>query len=402
MRVIWLSNAPWAASGYGQQTALAVPRLEKLGYEMAYAANYGLQSGTFEWQGHTVFPANEDWGNPTISTFVAHHRADLVIALCDSWVMKPDMWEGDWPMAIWAPIDHFPIPPPVLGVLQHERIRPIAMSRDGEMWMQKFELDPVYVPHAVDTSIFKPNRTDRAAIRREMGIPEDAFLVGMVAANKGNPAIPRKGFPQAFGAFSTFAQKHDDAYLYVHTMADWRSGIKLGPLAHATGVPDGRWLHPSPERWTMGMSDKVVSHIYQAFDVLLNPSWGEGFGVPIVEAQACGVPVITSNHSAMPELTEAGWCVDGDPWWDALQESFFFMPHIREIYFALEEAYATRDDMALRERGVRFASQYDADLVAETYWKPAMQTLSMGQEVPPLKETRQVRRARERREKAVT
>jgi hypothetical protein len=102
---------------------------------VAIAANFGLQASATEWEGFQVYPANANWGNPTISTFAKHFQADLVIALCDAWVMKPDMWADDLKMAIWAPIDHYPIPPAVLAVLQHEKVRPIAMSRDGEMWM---------------------------------------------------------------------------------------------------------------------------------------------------------------------------------------------------------------------------------------------------------------------------
>ena len=99
---------------------------------------------------------------------------------------------------------------------------------------------------------------------------------------------------------------------------------------------------------------------------------GEGFGIPIVEAQACGLPVIASDHSAMTELTHAGWLVSGDPWWDALQDAWFQVPHVGQIVDALEASYAARDDRPLRDRGVRFAAAYDADTVARTHWQPLL------------------------------
>ena len=49
-----------------------------------------------------------------------------------------------------------------------------------------------------------------------------------------------------------------------------------------------------------------LSRIYQAGKLLLYPSVFEGFGLPVVEAQACGCPVITSNVSSMPEAGGSG------------------------------------------------------------------------------------------------
>lgn len=50
------------------------------------------------------------------------------------------------------------------------------------------------------------------------------------------------------------------------------------------------------------LSDKDMPLLYSAATVLLYPSLYEGFGLPILEAMACGIPVITSNISSMPEV----------------------------------------------------------------------------------------------------
>lgn len=371
---------------------------------MSIAANYGVQAATLEWNGMPVFPAGLRWGNPSISTFAKHVGADWVIALCDAWVMKPDEWADDLRMAIWTPIDHWPIPPAVLAVLQHPKVRPIAMSRDGEKWMRKFQLDPLYVPHGVDTTVFRPQPDHKAAARKALSIPENAFLVGMVAANKGNPMFPRKGWPQAFDAFARFAKDHPNAYLYAHTQAQpvGGDGIDLAVLARAVGIPEDRVCFPPDAAWDLGVMDRrFLAGVYSALDVLLNPSYGEGFGIPIIEAQACGVPVIVSNHSAMSELCGAGWLVEGDRWWDPLQASFAIMPSIGSIQQALEQAYDAKDDQELRDRAVEFAAGYDADRVTDLYWQPVLEQLDRPTEIPPLKQTsgksRQVRRAEARR-----
>ena len=43
-------------------------------------------------------------------------------------------------------------------------------------------------------------------------------------------------------------------------------------------------------------------HIYNAADLFVYPSLNEGFGIPMLEAMACGTPVVTSNISALPEV----------------------------------------------------------------------------------------------------
>ena len=357
-----------------------------MGHDIACVANYGLQGVIQEWNGLTVYPADQQWGNRTTKTFADHFKADLVIALCDAWVLKPPTWPDGLKMSVWAPVDHQPVPPEVFLTLNHEKVRPISMSRFGDQQMRNLGLDPCYVPHGIDLDLFKPQPEIRDDMRERCGIPQDVFLVGMVAANKGNPSVPRKSFPQAFQAFSRFAKDHDDAWLFCHTDAKPQAGhgIDLEELVGAVGCPDGRVKFTPTEAFDIGIPTALVASLYPMFDVLLAPSMGEGFGIPILEAQACGVPVITSNHSAMVELTQAGWLVDGDPWWDALQHSFAFVPSIASIHTALEAAYEARTDVDLRAAGVAFAQAYDADTVAKTHWKSALEKLAAPLEVAPL------------------
>jgi glycosyltransferase involved in cell wall biosynthesis len=377
---LWLGNPPWLGSGYGQQAALFLPRLAGLGHEVAVACNYGLHDTQLNWNGLHCYPADGVYGNRTLATFADHFRADQVIALCDAWVLKPDEWPDALTAAVWAPVDHHPLPPMVGRTLAHERVRPIAMSRFGERMMRNAGLEPLYVPHGIDTRLFRPQPGLRARARAELGVPQDAFLAGMVAANVGNPMVPRKAFPQAFAAFAQFAETHPDAWLYCHSEGNPRpgsGGINLYRLAGETGLPEARIRIPTDRSWHLGIPAQFLADtVYQALDVLLMPSMGEGFGIPLVEAQACGVPVIASDHSAMTELTQAGWLVQGDPWKDDTQESFFTIPQVAAIAAALEAAYQARHDQALRAAGVEAAQPYDADFVTERFWAPALEALT--------------------------
>jgi len=59
------------------------------------------------------------------------------------------------------------------------------------------------------------------------------------------------------------------------------------------------------------LSDSEILSLYEEADVFVYPSLYEGFGLPVLEAMACGCPVIASNVSSLPEVVgEAGMLVD--------------------------------------------------------------------------------------------
>jgi glycosyltransferase involved in cell wall biosynthesis len=121
------------------------------------------------------------------------------------------------------------------------------------------------------------------------------------------------------------------------------------------------------------LPDRVLAALYSAADVLLACSMGEGFGIPVIEAQACGTPVIVSNFSAQPELVGDGWLVDGQPFWDAAQKAWFFTPSVASILNALRASYEA--PRGVSAKAVEFARQYDADAVYERFWKPAIKEI---------------------------
>jgi glycosyltransferase involved in cell wall biosynthesis len=404
MRIMWRSNAPWSPSGYGEQTALFLPRIQALGHEVACLANHGLQGTAFDWNGIPVFPSNGTKDNESISIWYERFQPDVVISLFDAWTLAPRLW-AEVPMAAWAPVDHFPLPTAVYAALREPNVKPIAMSRFGEHWMGRRNLEPLYVPHGVDTKLFRPQPEIKAGVRKSMGVPSDAFLIGVVAANSSQGEFPRKAYPQIFQAFAQFLKTHPDAWLYAHTKAQGAMDLDrlLVTLADVEGSPKpllDRVKFPPLNIWSLGLPRDQLADMFCAFDVLAACSMGEGFGIPIIEAQACGVPVIASDHSAMTEITQAGWLVAGDPWWNESQAAFGFTPSVSSIVAAFDAAYEARNDSDLRAGAREFALRYDADLVTAQHWDPVLEELKkLGEprEIPPLNgKSRQVRRAEAR------
>ena len=379
MKIAWASNAPWAPTGYGQQTAQVVPRLAAAGHDVAIVCNYGLYGSVLEWEGIKVYPAGSDWSNDTIPAHALHHfNSDpgQLIVLYDAWTLRNPIYK-EMNMAVWVPIDHTPAPPLVANHFSEHGSSPIAMSRFGERELKKYDLDPYYVPHGVDTKVFYP--IDKAEAKKALGFPANKFLVGMVSTNNSTPII-RKAYPEAMAAFGMFHHANPDSLLYVHAHHKARlNGADLVALANARGIPSDALLFVDEYRYLAGgISPAEMRLIYSAFDVLLFPSMGEGFGIPAIEAQACGTPVIATNFSAQTELVapKAGFLVDSQPFWDTAQNADFCIPFIQDIYESLEFAYQNRDVLTAAGAAARtFAEAYDADRVFDEFWVPTLRAL---------------------------
>lgn len=288
----------------------------------------------------------------------------------DAWVLNPHILQR-WKTACWTPIDCSP-----LGTMDENYFRqsgsiPIAVSRFGEQQFRDAGFTPLYVPHGIDTTVFAPPDS-RERIREELQVPQDAFVIGINAANKD--AI-RKSFPQQFTAFAEFRKQHPEALLFVHSMQQAPQALNLMDLARKMGI-EGAIRFTDQYGYITGRVQPVnMAAWYGVLNVLSCASHAEGFGLPIIEAQACGVPVITTNFSSMPELTGAGWKVDGEPFWNAAHQASWKTPDIGEIIAAYEQAFLHAGDADLKARAREFALQYDAGRVLTDYWIPALKEI---------------------------
>lgn len=311
MRLLWQSNAPWVGTGYGSQTKLILRELLHRGHLPTCFAYYGLNGGRIEYDGYEVRSGSnfDEWGNDVVGSHIRKTRSDVLVTLMDIFILNKDIYAGlDVPWVSWTPIDAISIGAPTLERLKHVTY-PVAMSHFGAQQMMDVGIEPTAtIYHAVDTSVMKP--LDKEECRRMLSIPKDMFVVGMVMANKGN----RKQFPLQMLAFKQFMEKHPDldAHLYIHTEpTNGMGGFDMRALTHKLGLNEGKVFATNQyDSSVIPLDYGDMAKLYNAFDVLMNCSLGEGFGVPIVEAQACGVPVITNSITTMPEITHNGYTVE--------------------------------------------------------------------------------------------
>ena len=369
MKVLWWSNHPTAPTGYGTQTALWTRRLRDTGHTVIISANYAGEPRAHEWEGIPVLPPGEHkFGCDSLTRDVAAVDPDLVWCLYDSWAITPTPLKGRL-SAIWAPVDHSPIPPICMATFTESGAVPVAYSQYARVSFEANGLAPLYVPHGIDTNVFRPY--DRAEARARLQLPQDVFLVGMVAANKSGGYL-RKGWDVAFEAFSWLAKQHDNVHLYCHTKPDSLLGLDLRVCARNYEIPGEHLTFLPQATFEYGIPDEKMAWVYSAFDVLLAPSLGEGFCLPLVEAQACGTPVIATDATAQAELVGAGWKAQGHYLYDSEQAADWVRPYNFEVKRCLAEAYERPD---LRGQARDFALQYDADKVWADYWLPALANL---------------------------
>lgn len=373
-KLLWHSNAPWSPTGYGAQTALFAPTLAQEN-NLAISAFYGLEANILPWKGIPVFPnVAVSHGNEVIRDHARVHfggdlRGGLVVTLMDIWVLDPDVWK-ELDVLCWVPVDHRPLPTPIATFFYETGAIPMAMSRYGEEQFRTEGFEPLYCPHGVDTEVFRPY--DRTEARREVQLPEEPFIAGMVAANKGDQPS-RKCFAENFAAFKRLHDRFPDSRLYVHAEATGKftNGVNLPHLIDAIGLDPDSVFFPDQYRikhfpWT----SEWMAKVYSSIDVLMAASAGEGFGIPTIEAQACGTPVIVSDFAASPELLGAGWKVSGIEMYTALK-AFQFMPSVEEIHEALLEARQLGPE-ALSAKAREFALAYNSESVFTEYLAPAL------------------------------
>ena len=373
LRILLNSNSPWATSGYSGQVAELLPLIAKEGYPTAMVDFFGLEGGKLMIDGVLHYPKiNHVYGSDAIVLHAQDFKADVVFTLQDVWVLHPQDLQQVTRFIPITPIDHDPVPNAVFEKLKYA-YRIVTYSRFGQKELQRKGLISTYIPHTVNTEVFKP--MDKAERKKASGIPENAFLLGMVAANKDNP--PRKSFQEVLDAFKLFLKDVPEALLYIHTNPEMPGGFPIKEYGKFIGVLD-KLMFPDMYQMNFNTGKEQMNLVYNAMDVLLCPSFSEGFGVPIIEAQSAGVPAIVNNWTSMPELVKPGVtgevCDVASKRFTALG-SYAGIPSTQSLYECMMKIYKA-DRKKMGEEARKFmVEEYDTKKVFETKWKPYLSLL---------------------------
>ncbi|MCK4563615.1 MAG: glycosyltransferase family 4 protein [Verrucomicrobia bacterium] len=187
----------------------------------------------------------------------------------------------------------------------------------------------------IDRDLFRPMPRPEARDRLSMlhGLEKPFFVY---VSRLEHPA---KNHVRLIEAFERFKLENDSAHQLVFAGADWHGANTIRARAAESPVKDDIvFLGFAPM--------KSLPLLYSGCDLMVYPSLFEGFGFPIVEALACGAPVICSNTSSMKEI--AGTRI---PTFDPTSPD--------EIFQLLEAAVAKDWGARQRADGMEYALTFD-------------------------------------------
>jgi glycosyltransferase involved in cell wall biosynthesis len=271
-------------------------------------------------------------GQDLLGTIAKQWGAEVILSICDPWIIRPSVWaELTAPVVMWCPIQAAPLHADYAAVLD-KAAAVWVYSEFGRRTLERAGYTAEHVPLGYDPRHFGAH--DRAEARAWFDVLagkdiSDKILIGVVAANASTVPGPRKGHDAALQIMATLESRYPGRYhMYMHSrMGNELGGIDLSaPIADlgigdAVGFPDELNIH-------QGLPVDWMARMMTALDVLLAPSMAEGFGMPILEAQACGTPVVTVKASSMTELVYLGEAVSpaGHQWADLAPGGWVAVP----------------------------------------------------------------------------
>jgi len=380
VRILWISDSPDSPSGFGMVTREVCSRLARRGHEVEILG-WQTRAATVRWEGIPVRPVRFDaFGSDVLLGYLMRFQPDFVITLADIWWMSfmtdpPVQRFLDQSGARW--VLYFPLdgaapdgelPAGWVRMLETADL-PVAMSTFGCEVSTRCGVESAYVPHGCDTELFRPP-ADKDAAKARLGY-EGRFVILSDARNQ-----PRKLLPRLLDIASAVAPGRSDVVVHLH--ADPEDSAAASELYHYRLLEDRR---------TLGLEERVrltadfrmlsarglplpeLAALYQAADVHLLTSWGEGFGLPTLQAASAGAVPMAVDYSASRELV-AGHGV-AVPVESSLVDEFGLRRCLLDrgaAVAAIEELIA--DGKALAERAARsreFALDYDWETVVERW-----------------------------------
>lgn len=302
-KIVWINDVPWASSGMGIQSRMVVGHLAKLGHEIHYLAWYaGKPLQTTEYTIDTVtikvhFLGEQSFGNTALVTnIISKIKPDIVVSFGDMHMIAHLVeaeaeWKQKW--IHWWTVDDKQ-PSSIILELANKIPRLMALTNFGAKTIKTLlGRDAPVIGHAYQVERGKRNEQVAKSL---IGVDGSVVLYGCIARN-----FWRKNLHTLLHAFGTISQACNRARLLIHTddMNPGFEGCNIPQLVESLGLT-GKVLISNAN-----LNQEAMQTLIDAMDYHVLPSYGEGFGVPVIETMARGIPNIVPDHTTLPELVDS-------------------------------------------------------------------------------------------------
>jgi len=316
-KVLMMSHGITGVTGFANQLMLQSRALLEEGYEVMVLhrdyrgepiiipkdAGVRLNSGR-SIDGLTILPAgNQQWGEDVLPFYIEKYKPDYVHTLGDIWCYQyiknlPKHHQWKW-------LAHYVFDTENMVGFWNDSVRAadiavVPSKIASEMLDSLGHKNVKYIPHGIDTNTFKPcTNEEKMQFREEISIPKDAFIIGMVAHNQYRKMVNR-----LIDAFEIFIQKNPNSFLLLHCVPRDVTGWDLPQLLRDKHLLSNVFF---TDKAAKGVGDVHVPEsqmrkLYCSMDVHAVPTGGEGFGVPIIESMACGIPTVATAYTTPKEF----------------------------------------------------------------------------------------------------
>lgn len=311
-KLLWLSDSPLTTTGFAGQTHFLLNNLVERGWEVHLVAhNYvgqRLLPGGFNMADGTTSKyflygaGREPYARDVVKHLIKTLRPEIFGVLLDTFMLMDSGWyiRQDFSpakLAFWFPSDGGNGMPVSCEALLARLQLPVAMARYGQKQVKDYYgINTDYIPHAVDhTKYIRFSDEKREQLKKAWGL-SGKFVFGSVYRNQ-----QRKFADRMFKAFARFSRGKDDVVLLCHTdpndVASYFNTMKMIQRLKL----ENKVVFTGMNFYDTFTYEKMLE-VYNLIDCFTLSTSGEGFGVPIIEAMSCEIPVVMPSYTTGDEL----------------------------------------------------------------------------------------------------
>jgi len=371
-KILLLADAG-STTGFARVSHAVGDRLVRdYGHEVhCLAVNYDGDAGKWDTAMKLYLPTkyrpNDVYGQSRFVEMLGEVMPDVVVMLNDPYVILKFLLRNKFdpeallartrPIIAYMPVDGTNQPPawsrigqiiaglpPIKGGTGRT-FYPVAMSGYGQKFLTGSEL----IYHGIDHDRYRPvspedplllstgeSITSKAEAKMAFGIPPDGLLALRVDRNSS-----RKNFGDTWRALVPVMQRHQNLHAWFHCRAEGDQ-LEMPQLFSRDPATAERFRVPGNFDTKHGWSENDLIGLYNAADFFVSTSWGEGFGLTLGEAAACGIPIVAQNVASITEVVGPGGILLKPERLTAVESGQDqWLPDVRKFTIAIERLVAS-------------------------------------------------------------